>query len=83
MLQLNYSEYEVIVINEGSWDGTLVELRRVFALVAFAAAYWECIEVRHRQLNSIWRRWNLLCWLAGAKGHWGEMRRTARSHQGP
>jgi biofilm PGA synthesis N-glycosyltransferase PgaC len=25
MLQLNYPEYEVIVINEGSWDGTLVE----------------------------------------------------------
>ena len=60
MLQLNYPEYEVIVINDGFWDGTLVELRRVFAPMAFAEAYWKRIEVRHRQLNSIWRLWGVL-----------------------
>jgi len=82
ILQLNYSEYEVIVINNGSWDGgTLVELRRVFALVAFPEAYWERIEVGHRRLNSIWHLWDLLRWLAGAKGQWGELRRTASSHR--
>jgi hypothetical protein len=25
----------------------------------------------------------MLPWLAGAKGQWGEMRRTANSHRGP
>jgi cellulose synthase/poly-beta-1,6-N-acetylglucosamine synthase-like glycosyltransferase len=83
MAELNYPGYEVIVINIGPWDGTPVELRRVFALVAFPEAYWERIEARHRQLNSIRRLWNLLRWLAGAKGQGREIRRTASSHRGP
>ena len=28
-------------------------------------------------LNSAWRLWGLLRWLAGAKGGWGQMQRTA------
>lgn len=35
LLQLNYSEYEVIVINDGSMDGTLEVLKREFALLPF------------------------------------------------
>ena len=34
------------------------------------------------QLISIGRLWGLLHWLAGAKGRWGEMRRTASSLRG-
>ena len=41
----------------------------MFARVAFSEAYWERIEVRHRQLNSIWGLWDLLRWLAGAKAN--------------
>lgn len=37
LLQLNYPEYEVIVINDGSTDGTLAILQREFALLPFPA----------------------------------------------
>ncbi|GAB3466711.1 glycosyltransferase [Massilia terrae] len=39
MLQLTYSEFEVIVINDGSRDGTLDVLKREFALLPFPEAY--------------------------------------------
>ena len=38
MLQLAYSEFEIVIINDGSKDGTLDVLRREFALTAFPEA---------------------------------------------
>ncbi len=46
MLQLNYAEYEVVVINDGSRDGTLAALQREFALVPFPEAYWQRIAAK-------------------------------------
>jgi len=39
LLQLNYSEFEIIVINDGSHDGTLDVLRKEFRLIPFPDAY--------------------------------------------
>ncbi|TFV92759.1 glycosyltransferase family 2 protein [Oxalobacteraceae bacterium OM1] len=39
MLQLTYSEFEIIVINDGSKDGTLEVLKREFNLLPFPEAY--------------------------------------------
>lgn len=40
LLQLDYPEFEVIVVNDGSNDATLAVLQQDFALVPFPEAYW-------------------------------------------
>jgi cellulose synthase/poly-beta-1,6-N-acetylglucosamine synthase-like glycosyltransferase len=49
LLQLDYPEFEIVVINDGSKDGTLAELSREFALQPFPEAYRRrvaCQEIR-------------------------------------
>lgn len=49
LLQLDYPEFEIVVINDGSKDSTLAELTRAFTLVPFPEAYWRrisCNEIR-------------------------------------
>jgi len=46
MLQLTYDRFEIIVINDGSKDSTLEELRREFKLVPFPEAYRDSIQTK-------------------------------------
>lgn len=46
-LQLTYSQFEIIVINDGSRDGTLEVLKREFALLPFPEAYRVQLPTEH------------------------------------
>jgi cellulose synthase/poly-beta-1,6-N-acetylglucosamine synthase-like glycosyltransferase len=53
MLQLTYSEYEVVVVNDGSKDATLDVLKREFGLLPFPEAYRRLIPTR--EIRGIYR----------------------------
>ena len=53
LLQLSYYEYEIIVINDGSKDGTLAALQHEFDLIPFAEAYWQMLPTKPER--GIWR----------------------------
>lgn len=44
-LQLDYPEFEVIVVNDGSKDDTLPALKEAFSLGVFPEAYWKRLRV--------------------------------------
>jgi cellulose synthase/poly-beta-1,6-N-acetylglucosamine synthase-like glycosyltransferase len=53
MLQLAYSEFEIIVVNDGSKDGTLDVLQREFGLLPFPQAYR--VQIPTKQVKAIYR----------------------------
>ena len=53
MLQLSYSEFEIVVINDGSRDGTLDVLKREFGLLPFPEAYR--VQIPTQPIRGIYR----------------------------
>jgi len=53
MLQLTYAEFEIVVINDGSKDGTLDVLKREFALLPFPEAYRR--QIATKEVRQIYR----------------------------
>ncbi len=53
LLQLRYQQFEVIVVNDGSRDGTLAALEKEFALRPFPEAYR--VQVRCKPVRGIYR----------------------------
>ncbi|MGB9109550.1 MAG: glycosyltransferase family 2 protein [Telluria sp.] len=53
MLQLAYSEYEIVVVNDGSKDATLEVLQREFGLLPFPEAYRRLIPTK--EIRAIYR----------------------------
>lgn len=53
ILQLEYLEYEVIVVNDGAKDDTLNVLKREFELFRFPEAYWRRID--SKPIRAIYR----------------------------
>jgi cellulose synthase/poly-beta-1,6-N-acetylglucosamine synthase-like glycosyltransferase len=53
MLQLTYSEFEIVVINDGSKDGTLDVLMREFGLLPFPEAYRR--QIATREIRQVYR----------------------------
>ena len=46
LLQLDYPEFEIVVINDGSKDGTLEALKQAFQLEGFPEVYWRRINAQ-------------------------------------
>jgi cellulose synthase/poly-beta-1,6-N-acetylglucosamine synthase-like glycosyltransferase len=53
MLQLTYSEYELLVVNDGSKDDTLAVLKREFGLLPFPEAYRR--QIPTKEIKAIYR----------------------------
>lgn len=53
MLQLSYSEFEIIVVNDGSKDNTLEVLKREFGLLPFPEAYR--VQIPTQPIRGIYR----------------------------
>jgi cellulose synthase/poly-beta-1,6-N-acetylglucosamine synthase-like glycosyltransferase len=53
MLQLSYAEFEIVVINDGSKDGTLDVLKREFALLPFPEAYRR--QLQTKEVRQVYR----------------------------
>ena len=46
LLQLDYPEFEIVVVNDGSKDGTLAALEQAFQLEVFPEAHWRRLKAR-------------------------------------
>ncbi|HXZ96366.1 MAG TPA: glycosyltransferase [Burkholderiales bacterium] len=53
LLQLDYPEFEIIVVNDGSKDNTLAVLQQEFLLVLFPEAYWQ--RIKGKGVRAIYR----------------------------